>query len=158
MVEWLSCFSSSLKAKWPLLLSFHLLQFQRVPHAKVTAQGMACWLWKLEEPSSFNELWSKHVGWTHTVLASNILEYWTISFAFHLKWKENISQLIFYFLNPKKCKNCYIVFFFLFNVTQDICCKVLIYNYVFVGFYFVPNLIVIMFNLIYPVFLVGFYL
>ena len=29
-----------------------------------------------------------------------------------------------------------------------------IYNYVFVGFYFVSNLIVIMFNLLYPVFIV----
>ena len=35
-------------------------------------------------------------------------------------------------------------------------CKVVIYNYVFVGFYFVPNLIVIMFNLLYLVFIVGF--
>ena len=34
--------------------------------------------------------------------------------------------------------------------------KVVIYNYVFVGFYSVPKLIVIMFNLMYPVFLVGF--
>ena len=45
-------------------LSFLLFQFQRV-------QGMACWLWKLEEASSFNELWPKHVGWTHMVLAPN---------------------------------------------------------------------------------------
>ena len=35
-------------------------------------------------------------------------------------------------------------------------CKVVIYNYVFVGFYSVPNLIVIDFNLVYPVFIVGF--
>ena len=35
-------------------------------------------------------------------------------------------------------------------------CKVVTYNYVFVGFYFVPNLIVILFNLIYPIFHVGF--
>ena len=35
-------------------------------------------------------------------------------------------------------------------------CKVSIYNYVFVGFNFVPNLIVILFNLMYPVFHVGF--
>ena len=31
--------------------------------------------------------------------------------------------------------------------------KVVIYNYVFVGFYSVPNLIVIMFNLMYPDFM-----
>ena len=35
-------------------------------------------------------------------------------------------------------------------------CKIVIYNYVFVGFYSMPNLIVIMFNLMYPVFHVGF--
>ena len=35
-------------------------------------------------------------------------------------------------------------------------CKVIIYNYVFVGFYSVPNLIVIVFNRLYPVFIVGF--
>ena len=35
-------------------------------------------------------------------------------------------------------------------------CKVVIYNYVFVDFYFVPNLIVILFNLMYLVFYVGF--
>jgi len=35
-------------------------------------------------------------------------------------------------------------------------CKVVIYNYVFFGFYSVPNLIVIFFNLMYPVFHVGF--
>ena len=35
-------------------------------------------------------------------------------------------------------------------------CKVVIYNYVFVGFNFVPNLIVILFNFMYPVFHVGF--
>ena len=35
-------------------------------------------------------------------------------------------------------------------------CNVVIYNYVFVGFYFVSNLIVILFNLMYPVFHVGF--
>ena len=35
-------------------------------------------------------------------------------------------------------------------------CKVVIYNYVFVGFNSMPNLIVIMFNLLYPVSYVGF--
>ena len=35
-------------------------------------------------------------------------------------------------------------------------CKVVIYNYVFVDFNSVPNLIVILFNLMYPVFHVGF--
>ena len=35
-------------------------------------------------------------------------------------------------------------------------CKVVIYNYVFIGFYSMPKLIVIMFNLMYPVFLVSF--
>ena len=35
-------------------------------------------------------------------------------------------------------------------------CKVVIYNYVFVGFYSMSNLIVILFNLIYLVFYVGF--
>ena len=35
-------------------------------------------------------------------------------------------------------------------------CKVVIYNYVFIGFYSIPNLIVIMFNFIYPVFHMGF--
>ena len=35
-------------------------------------------------------------------------------------------------------------------------CKVVIYNYVFVGFYSVPNLIVIMFNRLNLVFVVGF--
>ena len=34
-------------------------------------------------------------------------------------------------------------------------CKVVIYNCVFVGFYSVPNLIVILFNPLYPVFIVG---
>ena len=42
-----------------------------------------------------------------------------------------------------------------FNGTQ---CKVVIYNYIFVGFYSVSNLIVIMFNFMFPVFHVGFYL
>ena len=32
----------------------------------------------------------------------------------------------------------------------------MIYKYVFFGFYFMPNLIVIIFNLLYPVFIVGF--
>ena len=40
------------------------------------------------------------------------------------------------------------------NITHI--CKVVIYNYVFVGFNSVPNLIVILFNLIDPVFHVGF--
>ena len=35
-------------------------------------------------------------------------------------------------------------------------CKVVIYNYIFLGFYSVPNLIVILFNLMYPVFHVTF--
>ena len=35
-------------------------------------------------------------------------------------------------------------------------CKVVIYNYVFFGFYSMPNLIVILFNFMYPVFHVGF--
>ena len=35
-------------------------------------------------------------------------------------------------------------------------CKVVIYNYVFIGFYSMPKLIVIMFNLMYPVFLMSF--
>ena len=35
-------------------------------------------------------------------------------------------------------------------------CKVVIYNYVFVGFYSMPNLSVILFNLMYLVFYVGF--
>ena len=35
-------------------------------------------------------------------------------------------------------------------------CKVVIYNYVFCRLYFVPNLIVISFNLLYPVFIVRF--
>jgi len=35
-------------------------------------------------------------------------------------------------------------------------CKVVIYNYVFFGFYSMSNLIVIMFNLMYTVFHVGF--
>ena len=34
--------------------------------------------------------------------------------------------------------------------------KVVIYNYVFVGFNSMPNLIVILFNVMYPVFHVGF--
>ena len=34
-------------------------------------------------------------------------------------------------------------------------CKVVVYNYFFVGFNSVPNLIVIMFNLLYPIFYVG---
>ena len=34
-------------------------------------------------------------------------------------------------------------------------CKVVIYKYVFCWFYSVPNLIVILFNLVYPVFIVG---
>ena len=37
-------------------------------------------------------------------------------------------------------------------------CKVVIYNYVFVGLNSMPNLIVILFNFMYPVFHVGFYL
>ena len=37
-------------------------------------------------------------------------------------------------------------------------CKVVIYNYVFVGFNSMPNLIVILFNLMYLVFHMGFYL
>ena len=37
------------------------------------------------------------------------------------------------------------------------CCKVVIYNHVFVGFNFVPNLIVIIFNLMYHVLFVGFH-
>ena len=37
-------------------------------------------------------------------------------------------------------------------------CKVVVYNYIFVGFYSVLNLVVIMFNLMYPLFHVGFYL
>ena len=36
-------------------------------------------------------------------------------------------------------------------------CKVVIYKYVFVGFNSVPNLIVIMFNPMYPVLFVGFH-
>ena len=36
------------------------------------------------------------------------------------------------------------------------CCKVVIYNYVFCWLYSVPNLIVISFNLLYPVFIMGF--
>ena len=35
-------------------------------------------------------------------------------------------------------------------------CKVVIYKYVFFGFYSVPNLIVSLFNFLYPVFIVGF--
>ena len=35
-------------------------------------------------------------------------------------------------------------------------CKVVIYNYVFCWLYSVPNLIVISFNLLYPIFIVGF--
>ena len=35
-------------------------------------------------------------------------------------------------------------------------CKVVIYNYVFCWLYFVPNLIVISFNLLYPILIVGF--
>ena len=35
-------------------------------------------------------------------------------------------------------------------------CKVVIYNYVFAGLNSMPNLIVMLFNLIYPVFHVGF--
>ena len=35
-------------------------------------------------------------------------------------------------------------------------CKVVIYNYVFCWLYSVPNLIVISFNLLYPVFIVEF--
>ena len=52
---------------WPKglsFLSFLLFQFQRVPHAYVAAQGMACWA------NSFNELWPVHVDSTHTVLRS----------------------------------------------------------------------------------------
>ena len=37
-------------------------------------------------------------------------------------------------------------------------CKVVVYNYIFVGFYSVLNLVVIMFNLMYTLFHVGFYL
>ena len=33
--------------------------------------------------------------------------------------------------------------------------KVMIYNYCFVGFYYMPNLIVISFNQLYPVFIMG---
>ena len=39
----------------------------------------------------------------------------------------------------------------------EISCKVVIYNYVFIGFYSVPNFIVIIFNLMYPVLFVGFH-
>ena len=35
-------------------------------------------------------------------------------------------------------------------------CKVVIYKYVFCWLYSVPNLIVISFNMLYPVFIVGF--
>ena len=35
-------------------------------------------------------------------------------------------------------------------------CKVVIYNYVSCWFYFMPNFIVISFNMLYPVFIVGF--
>ena len=49
-------------------------------------------------------------------------------------------------LTLEKSQICYSVYI----------CKVVIYNYVFVGFYFVPNLIVILFNLMYPVFYLGF--
>ena len=38
----------------------------------------------------------------------------------------------------------------------EISCKVVIYNYVSIGFYSVPNFIVIIFNLMYPVFYVRF--
>ena len=42
--------------------------------------------------------------------------------------------------------------------SQNSYCKVVIYNYVFVGFNSVSNLIVILFNLMYHVLHVGFYL
>ena len=35
-------------------------------------------------------------------------------------------------------------------------CKVVIYNYMFCWLYSVPNLIVISFNLLYPIFILGF--
>ena len=39
----------------------------------------------------------------------------------------------------------------------EISCKVVIYNYVSIGFYSVLNFIVIIFNLMYPVLFVGFH-
>ena len=43
-----------------------------------------------------------------------------------------------------------------FKLSKKSLCKVVIYNHVFVGFNSMPNLIVILFNLIYPIFHVGF--
>ena len=48
------------------------------------------------------------------------------------------------------------VIMFMCVLVQNELCKVVIYNYCFVGFYSVPNLIVILFNLLYPIFIVGF--
>ena len=48
------------------------------------------------------------------------------------------------------------VIMFLCVLVQNELYKVMIYNYCFVGFYSVPNLIVILLNLLYPVFIVGF--
>ena len=53
-----------------------------------------------------------------------------------------------------KFRVCFRVF--CHGIAKEGDCKVVIYNYVFVGFNSVPNLIVILFNLIYRVFHVGF--
>ena len=71
--------------------------------------------------------------------------------------KFNPRQQVFSYKNS-------IIYIYTHTRKQDVCnvtnithiCKVVIYNYVFVGFNSVPNLIVILFNLIYPVFHVGF--
>ena len=44
----------------------------------------------------------------------------------------------------------------LINSVHTILCKVVIYNYVLCWLYSVPNLIVILFNLLYHVFIMGF--
>ena len=48
------------------------------------------------------------------------------------------------------------VIMFLCVLVQNELYKVMIYNYCFVGFYSVPNLIVIIFNLLYPIFIMEF--
>ena len=66
-----------------------------------------------------------------------------------------------FYSNIKITTKLMIFFFFFFENLPGLViplCKVIIYNYVFVGFNSMPNLIVILFNLMCPVFYVGFYL
>ena len=66
------CFASAFhKVEWPQFSFFSPFSVSACPTSLSHCPAKACWLWKLEEASSFNELWPKHVGWTHTVLAPN---------------------------------------------------------------------------------------